>query len=769
MAKAASQALEPLIHCSELEDILGHRRLAKVPRFLRRNLSYAQTGRTALQAGTGHGLHLQLYVAGAGVAQAGPGLEASGRAGSSCRWDHICNSNSSGSTDVVIAALCVATHSSEGYEVFVPVAARAVPVRSEPPSTPLSVQLPLVPPQQATYPAAGLALVLIHQRSTQLATLVSLACRSRRASASQSAGTSSSAATGQPSSSSRRSSSCSSGCKVLSPTVTATTAFQFLPNKSAVTYSILNLGTLPGDGSKLEFPLALLEGVLTTHEPPSAGASGHSVAAPVPFPYIQFTAGLSPSDTAISHATSSSGGASNRLQFRCSVSYRPDTAVIVGQESQQHGQPAQGQQQEHPKTKRQRRQHEQLQLLRLQGPEPPVTFFFCSHDGACSVRATALGFCCPFPSCRGLRCWGWAALQQHMTASHSYLSCYFPDLVPGRQLEVFVRCQPAWCDPLHGFLPRQLVAAAALNTHPLLHLMVQPHVSHPFIYTCPAACRHLRRGGFGRCPAAEEEQLLEQAAEDAADEQEAEGDSDGWDEEDGSSRGLLNTSSLAAAAGRARGSGTGRQPAANRRKAAAAATGAAAAAQGASGGGRGRGHGGRGGRGKVGAKKRGGRGKASAQEQIQQVEQQLGGLSLHNSKGRVKYYHSLTCVALTQQELFELGGGDPESKADVAEWQSKCRERLQEQASLCPEERRFMFEWNSFLRSNPLHADADVPAAVSRFVVQHGDELTQDGPLRRCLVAYLLNLWRFRLLTPSQLHELLGGLPPIACSRAAPC
>lgn len=213
------------------------------------------------------------------------------------------------------------------------------------------------------------------------------------------------------------------------------------------------------------------------------------------------------------------------------------------------------------------------------------------------------------------------------------------------------------------------MAAAALNTHPLLHLMVQPHVSHPFIYTCPAACRHLRRGGFGRCPAAEEEQLLEQAAEDAADEQEAEGDSDGWDEEDGSSRGLLNTSSLAAAAGRARGSGTGRQPAANRRKAAAAATGAAAAAQGASGGGRGRGHGGRGGRGKVGAKKRGGRGKASAQEQIQQVEQQLGGLSLHNSKGRVKYYHSLTCVALTQQELFELGGGDPESKADVAEWQ----------------------------------------------------------------------------------------------------
>lgn len=196
------------------------------------------------------------------------------------------------------------------------------------------------------------------------------------------------------------------------------------------------------DAHGLQFPLALLEGVLTTHEPPSAGASGHSVAAPVPFPYIQFTAGLSPSDTAISHATSSSGGASNRLQFRCSVSYRPDTAVIVGQESQQHGQPAQGQQQEHPKTKRQRRQHEQLQLLRLQGPEPPVTFFFCSHDGACSVRATALGFCCPFPSCRGLRCWGWAALQQHVTASHSYLSCYFPDLVPGRQLEVFVRCQP---------------------------------------------------------------------------------------------------------------------------------------------------------------------------------------------------------------------------------------------------------------------------------------------------------------------------------------
>lgn len=75
-----------------------------------------------------------------------------------------------------------------------------------------------------------------------------------------------------------------------------------------------------------------------------------------------------------------------------------------------------------------------------------------------------------------------------------------------------------------------------------------------------------------------------------------------------------------------------------------------------------------------------------------------------------------------------------------------------------------MFEWNLFLRRQPLHADGDLPASLQRFAAAHSAALATDGPFRRCTVAYLLHLWRFRLLTPSQLHELTSALPPVAAA-----
>ena len=94
--------------------------------------------------------------------------------------------------------------------------------------------------------------------------------------------------------------------------------------------------------------------------------------------------------------------------------------------------------------------------------------------------------------------------------------------------------------------------------------------------------------------------------------------------------------------------------------------------------------------------------------------------------------------------------------------QRDCQERLLEKAELCAEQRAFMFEWNLFAHHNPVHADADLPDAVQRFAKQHEERLGQDGAFRRCLLAYLLNLWRFRLLTPQQLHVRTSSLPRVA-------
>lgn len=165
--------------------------------------------------------------------------------------------------------------------------------------------------------------------------------------------------------------------------------------------------------------------------------------------------------------------------------------------------------------------------------------------------------------------------------------------------------------------------------------------------------------------------------------------------------------------------------------------------------------------------------------------------------GRPKFYHGKTCVAMTATELRE--GEDSDDESDTEEWlvssaavnsetllvflnsemgpffsvtangndtkpsflllQRDCVERLEERPSLCPEERDFMLQWNLYLHQNTLHADADVPAACSSFAREHGAQLADArGPFRRCFMAHLCNLWKFRLLTPVQFQEVLAAV-----------
>jgi hypothetical protein len=72
-----------------------------------------------------------------------------------------------------------------------------------------------------------------------------------------------------------------------------------------------------------------------------------------------------------------------------------------------------------------------------------------------------------------------------------------------------------------------------------------------------------------------------------------------------------------------------------------------------------------------------------------------------------------------------------------------------------------MFAWNLWVHRQPIHCDGDLPEALQRFAAAHGAELAADGAFRRCMLAHLLNLWRFRLLSPAQLHELTRGLPAL--------
>lgn len=62
-----------------------------------------------------------------------------------------------------------------------------------------------------------------------------------------------------------------------------------------------------------------------------------------------------------------------------------------------------------------------------------------------------------------------------------------------------------------------------------------------------------------------------------------------------------------------------------------------------------------------------------------------------------------------------------------------------------------MLAWNLFVHQNPIHGDAEVAAACKAFAKAHSRLLSDAaGSFRRCFTAHLINLWKFRLVSPSE-------------------
>ena len=92
--------------------------------------------------------------------------------------------------------------------------------------------------------------------------------------------------------------------------------------------------------------------------------------------------------------------------------------------------------------------------------------------------------------------------------------------------------------------------------------------------------------------------------------------------------------------------------------------------------------------------------------------------------------------------------------------QHLCSTALEEKSNLCPEERDFMLAWNLFNYKSPIYADFEVPAACMAFARKHATDLADGAsPFRRCFVAHVMNLWKFRLLSPLQVQEALSTVP----------
>eukprot|EP00887_Chlorella_sp_A99_P004290 scaffold15.g4290.t1 len=393
---------------------------------------------------------------------------------------------------------------------------------------------------------------------------------------------------------------------------------------------------------------------------------------------------------------------------------------------------------------------------------PAVRVYYCSTDGGRVLRQEQAGFHCPFSVC-GLVCRGYAGLRQHLQASHLYHEFYFapPDPATGT-CEVFARCHPAWFDRRGGFLPKAM-RELALEDSPLLRLLMRTPVHCTFAFHCPRAQRGRRFSGAGEYPqdAAEQAFLAEASCGGScavwqgvwdgglALEQLRLAEEEAGDGRPGRRQGPLRMDSLSDLF----------------RSSLVTSSATTTASEGEEmeemeeedeevewPGGRRRGRRRqRGGKAKVRPLRAGG-GAAAAPR--------LGaGLELLTRDGRPRFYHSKTCTALSLEEL--LGGEDSGNESDFSDWQRDCRERLGKCAELCTEQQDFMYAWNLHVHRNPIHADADVGASLAAFAGAQAARLAGDTPFRRCFTAYLLNLWKFRLLSPAQLHELTAALPSL--------
>jgi hypothetical protein len=385
----------------------------------------------------------------------------------------------------------------------------------------------------------------------------------------------------------------------------------------------------------------------------------------------------------------------------------------------------------------------------------PLTVNFCSYDGSLKISIKLQhGYSCPFESC-GLRCRGnIGALHQHVLACHPYYE-YFLTKSDDQGTELWVRCKKEWFGVNGAFLPASGFAvintdnnnnnngamAGSVNTthgsHPLAPLIHRTPTTLPFQYICREKQRIYRRNEGGAYPIDLTEERLEEhgaaVAEAAAAASAA--------AEGGHANGLFvwNNADLAPI----------EQPEIEKgqtEKNKLEDSGAAGNNKSGAGGG----GGGRPPRAPSSRQRSGSLHLPRPQHSLLPTK-----LPLTDKNGLPKFYHRGRCISMTEQEL-EVEAADSDDDSDTEQYIRYCSTALEENPNLCKEEIDFMLTWNLYTLKNPIHADSAIPATCIAFANDHLERLRDaKGSFRRCFVAHVLNFWRFRLLTPAQMHQAL--------------
>ncbi|CAK0780168.1 hypothetical protein CVIRNUC_004955 [Coccomyxa viridis] len=125
-----------------------------------------------------------------------------------------------------------------------------------------------------------------------------------------------------------------------------------------------------------------------------------------------------------------------------------------------------------------------------------------------------------------------------------------------------------------------------------------------------------------------------------------------------------------------------------------------------------------------------------------------------------RFYHARTCIRMTKTEVERIlldpqRASDSDDEEDVEDWKDRCRRKLAPRADITSADKVFMFNWNCHLRTNPIHADWQVPAACEAFAFNNRRNILRSMELRRIFTMHLIGLYEFGLLAPDDINKCL--------------
>ena len=118
------------------------------------------------------------------------------------------------------------------------------------------------------------------------------------------------------------------------------------------------------------------------------------------------------------------------------------------------------------------------------------------------------------------------------------------------------------------------------------------------------------------------------------------------------------------------------------------------------------------------------------------------------------FYHAKTCLPVERNKN-QTPDADSDDDEDLHAWAKEDLRHLSDFEDVAPLEKRFMHDWNVFVRRFRPCADKEVPDCLSAFARFKGRDLAGNRQLRRLFTLHLVNAYDFGVIEARVIDDVL--------------